>query len=78
MGSCINMAARLQKLPGATFAFNRRGINIDDPNAAGFFRDEIVVKRTHVRGIGEKELVCLPAFEFSTMSPADRTNYQDV
>jgi len=78
VGSCINMAARLQKLPGATFAFNRRGINIDDPGAAEFFQKEIVVKRTAVRGIGEKELVCLPSFEYSVMSPADRASYQDV
>jgi hypothetical protein len=78
VGSCINMAARLQKLPGATFAFNRRGINIDDPEAASFFRDEIVVKRTAVRGIGEKELVCIPKFEFSNMSEADRATYHDV
>ena len=31
VGSCINMAARIQKLPGTTFAFNRRGVVIDEP-----------------------------------------------
>src|SRR5688500_12976227 len=30
VGSCINMTARLQKLPGLTFAFNRRGFNLED------------------------------------------------
>lgn len=78
VGSCINMAARLQKLPGTTFAFNRRGINIDDTEAADFFRNEIVVKRTAVRGIGEKELVCIPKFEFTGMSTEDRAHYHDV
>ena len=78
VGSCINMAARLQKLPGVTFAFNRRGINIDDTEAADFFRNEIVVKRTAVRGIGEKELVCIPKFEFAGMSVEDCAHYHDV
>src|SRR4051812_18357516 len=29
VGSCINMATRLQKMPGVTFSFNRRGIDLD-------------------------------------------------
>ena len=35
---------------------------------------------THLclRGIGEKELVCIPKFEFSNMSEADRATYHDV
>ena len=78
VGSCINMAVRVQKLPGATFAFNRRGINIDDPFAVNFFRDELVVKRVTVRGIGDKELVCIPKFEFDAMPPPDQAFYRDV
>lgn len=78
VGSCINMAARLQKLPGVTFAFNRRGIKTDDPAAAEFFRQEIVVKRTSVRGIGDNELVCMPAFEFDAMPAEDRARYEDA
>jgi class 3 adenylate cyclase len=78
VGSCINMASRLQKLPGITFAFNRRGIKTDDADAADFFRHEIVVKRTSVRGIGDKELVCIPAFEFEAMPAEDRARYEDV
>ena len=45
VGTCINMAARLQKLPGTTFAFNTRGFEVDDSDVADFFVDGIVVKR---------------------------------
>ena len=74
----FRFATRLQKLPGTTFAFNRRGIKIDYANAGDFFLEQIVVKRTAVRGIGEKELVCIPKFEFEAMSSEDRATYWDV
>ena len=78
VGSCINMASRLQKLPGITFAFNRRGIYIDDAAAVDFFKINIVVKKVSVRGIGENELVCVLKNEFDEMSPEDRKHYRDV
>ncbi len=78
VGSCINIAARLQKLPGTTFAFSRRGINIDDPTAVEFFKEHVVVKRMSVRGIGDKELVCVLRSELEALRPEDRTHFHDV
>ena len=78
VGSCINMAARLQKLPGTTFAFNRRGIFVDDPAAVDFFKMHITVKKVSVRGIGENELVCVLKTEFDSMGPDDKKYYRDV
>ena len=78
VGSCINMAARIQKLPGATFAFNRRGINLDDAAAGDFFKKRIVVKKMSVRGIGDKELICVLKSEFDEMSPDDKSRYHDI
>ena len=78
VGSCINMAARIQKLPGTTFAFNRRGINIDDPDADDFFKTHIAVKKMPVRGIGENELVCVLKSEFEAMSAEEKNHYRDV
>ena len=78
VGSCINMAARLQKLPGATFAFNRRGINIDDPNADDFFHNGVVTKKISVRGIGDNELICILKSELDAMNADDRREYRDL
>jgi class 3 adenylate cyclase len=78
VGSCINMAARIQKLPGTTFAFNRRGINVDDPAADDFFRSHIIVKKMAVRGIGENELVCILKSEYDAMSDEERKHFRDA
>lgn len=78
VGSCINMAARIQKLPGTTFAFNRRGINVDDPDADDFFKTRIAIKKASVRGIGENELLCILKTEYDAMSPEDRKHYRDI
>ena len=78
VGSCINMAARIQKLPGTTFAFNRRGIDIDDPSVDDFFKTRVVVKKMAVRGIGENELVCILKSEFEAMNPEDQSYYRDA
>ncbi len=78
VGSCINMAARIQKLPGTSFAFNRRGINIDDPNAGEFFHSGVITKKISVRGIGDNELICILKSELDAMNPEDRLQYRDI
>lgn len=77
VGSCINMAARLEKLPGLRFAFNIRGIDVIDPNADPFFRDQVVVKRVRIRGIGDNELIgCLVA-DFDSLAASDKSFYRE-
>jgi class 3 adenylate cyclase len=78
VGSCINMAARIQKLPGTTFAFNRRGIKIDDHDADDFFKSRIAIKKMPIRGIGDNELVCILKSEFDAMNEEDRRHYRDA
>ena len=78
VGSCINMAARIQKLPGTTFAFNRRGISIDEPAADDFFKTRLVVKKVGVRGIGDNELICILKSEFDSMAAEDKSFYRDA
>lgn len=76
IGSCINMAARLQKLPGLSFSFNRRGIDL--ATEASFFKNGILIKRIAIRGIGENELVGILKVEFNALSEADREFYRKV
>jgi class 3 adenylate cyclase len=78
VGSCINLAGRLQKLPGISFSFNRRGFNLDDPMQVKFFSDDITIKQVSIRGIGDHELIGVLKKELQQLSPKDRKFYKDV
>ena len=77
VGSCINMAARIQKLPGSTFAFNRRGFDIEGSNVVKFFKEKVTVRRVSIRGIGENELIAILKPEFDSMKATDKKIYRD-
>jgi class 3 adenylate cyclase len=76
VGSSINMAARLQKLPGASFSFNIRGFHLNE-NKSDFVKKYIVVKRIAVRGIGDNELVALLSKEFDVMKAKEKSQFRD-
>lgn len=76
VGSCINMAARIQKLPGSRFAFNRRGFEFDETTNK-FFAEMIIVRRVSIRGIGENELIGIRRSEFDEMGPEDAAIYSE-
>lgn len=82
VGSCINMAARLQKLPGITLCFNRRGFELEilegGPRHAAFFRTKIAVREVSIRGIGDHELVCILRSEAEALSPQDKKTYREL
>lgn len=78
VGSCVNMASRLQKLPGISFAFNRRGFDLEDDRTTPFFTDRIITREVSVRGIGDGELVCILRSEFEKMKSADKKLYREV
>lgn len=77
VGSCINMAARLQKIPGLTFSFNLRGIDLDKHHNDHFTKT-YVIKCIEVRGIGNNELVCVLKNEFEALSKKDQKLFRDV
>ena len=72
------MSARLSRLPGVTFAFNRRGINLEDPNRAEFFKSKILVRRVFIRGIGQNELVAILREEFESLEPEDKKRFRPL
>lgn len=76
VGSCINMAARIQKLGATTFAFNRRGFEIDDASAPAFFRNDLLIAEVAIRGIGDKELVCILKREYERMKATDKKQFK--
>jgi len=76
VGSCINMAARLQKLPGLSFAFNRRGFDLQTESA--FYKNKVLIKKIAIRGIGENELVCILKSQFDELKGTDKSFYRNA
>jgi hypothetical protein len=72
VGSCINMAARLQKVPGVTFAFNRRGFDLEGLAEENPFIRNLIIVQMPIRGIGDRELVAILNSEYLSMAKADK------
>jgi hypothetical protein len=67
VGSCINIASRLQKIGQFSFAFPRRGFNLMK-HFTEVGRDEFVLIKMPVRGIGEEELIYVQKSEFDVLT----------
>ena len=78
VGSCINVASRLQKLSNLSFAVSRRGFDLSEaPDNEGSLRSFLVLKRTAVRSIGKQELVYIRRDEFAALSPSEQQEFRD-
>jgi hypothetical protein len=76
VGPCINLATRLQKLPGITFVFARRGFDPesrwDEQGLANW-----VLKKVAIRGLAHEELIYLRKQEVDGLSIDDRSYLHD-
>ncbi len=77
VGSCINMAARIQKLPGTTFAVNIRGFVLDETTDK-YYEDHFVIKKVKIRGIGNNELIAILRTDVDAMSAVDKAKLKDA
>jgi len=77
VGSCINIAARLQKLSQLTFAFSRRGLDISNEPDSKFLK-QFVLRRVELRGIGSEELVYVKQNELRRLSPSERKLFRTL
>jgi len=78
VGSCINVASRLQKLSHLSFAISRRGFDLSDaPEVEGSLRSSLVLKCTSVRSIGKQELVYIRKDEFSALSASEQQEFRN-
>jgi class 3 adenylate cyclase len=77
VGSCINVAARLQKLGKLSFAFSRRGF---DPKVcfSKVWRKDFVTRRVSIRGVGEDEMVVILKKELKSLGPKDASQFERV
>lgn len=74
VGSCINLASRLQKMSSLTFAFSKKGFDYETYMPANR-SEKYVVKEVQIRGIGQKELVCILKEEYDKLSEVDKNNF---
>ncbi len=78
VGTCINVASRLQKLSSLSFAISRRGFDLgDSPDFEGSLRSYLVLKKTEIRSIGLQELVYVRKDEFAAMSASEKLAFRD-
>ncbi len=78
VGSCINLAARLQKLASLSFAISRRGFDLSAaPAQPGSLSSFLLLKRTTIRSIGDNELVYIRRDEFEAMTPAEQLLFKE-
>jgi class 3 adenylate cyclase len=77
VGPCINMAARIQKLSSLTFTFNRRGFDLEAPDADVFFREVTSIKAVTIRGVGEDELIGVDKTEFESLPVEQQAQFRD-
>ena len=76
VGTSINVAARLQKLSLLTFAFARRGFNVEDCMPADAL-EAFVLKSVGIRGIGGSELVYVQRKEFDDLPAEEKVSFAE-
>jgi class 3 adenylate cyclase len=78
VGSCINVASRLQKLGNLSFAVSRRGFDLcESPDLEGSLRSYLTLKKTAIRSIGQNELVYIRKDEFAALGASEKQIFID-
>lgn len=74
VGACINVASRLQKFRGLSFAVARNGC---DPDRCfkGEYKGKYVTKKVQIRGIRKKELILVEKAEFDALSQKNKRHF---
>ena len=75
VGSCINVASRLQKLSGLRFAVSRRGLDLSSSTISVI--KSLAIKQVELRGIGKKELVYVFPEELAMLPAKDKRFFKD-
>ena len=74
VGSCLNIASRLQKLSSLSFAVSRRGIDL---RLRSGLSKQFVLKQVELRGIGKEELVWVMESEFKLLSAKEQRLFKE-
>lgn len=76
VGSCINIASRLQKLGQLAFAFKRTGL---DPSQCFGKRlaKQFLTKRVNIRGIGDDKLIVVEKKDYEELSSREKKKFRE-
>lgn len=77
VGPCINIASRLEKSPGATFAFDMKLIE-DSLLGQSFFDEEFHKTQMSVRGISDVTTVAILKAEYADMTLEEKAHYKVI
>lgn len=77
VGPCINMASRLQKLNGLRFAFQARGIDVEEGMVAESM-DLYYLKEVVIRGLGQNEHIYVEKQDFSGLDDFNKEKFKDI
>ena len=75
VGSCINIAVRLQKISQLTFAISRRGFDLSKL-PQHIINNHLILKNISIRGIGDDELVYIRKDEYRKLSKEEKTFFK--
>ena len=76
VGSCINLAARLEKLPGVSLSFSARGFDPESRWKPDDRKNWLLVK-VAIRGIGDNELVYIRKADYDRLNAKDKKIYRE-
>ncbi len=74
VGPCINLASRLQNLPGLGFAFARKGF--DPETVLRSFSEDFVMVKAAIRGLSSKEIIAIDRREYERLADNERDRYE--
>ena len=77
VGTCINLASRLQKLSKLGFCCSQKGINTGKGMLKGNV-ENLVTKRTPIRGVGSDERIIVRKWEYEKLSREDKGIFKEV
>jgi len=72
VGSCINIASRIQKLSLLSFAVSRRGIDFEREPYPSWSK-EFELTKTSLRGFGDQELIYVLKEELDSLPEKDKS-----
>jgi hypothetical protein len=76
VGSCVNVASRLQKVSQLSFVFARKGFNPDECFSAKW-QSEFIAKSVRISGLDHEELVMVLKKEYENLEDEEKMLFRD-
>lgn len=74
VGPCINIAARLQRFNGLSFAVSAKGIDYNYFDTS--YKKHFLKKKVSINGIGDNEIIYIRSDEFDNLPPKNKSLFK--